>query len=314
MSRRSVRLASIGYYDSNGIPTINYKETPWRSRKKRKVCPQVPEEMISPVEEEFPVCNSNTFDADEECSQIKLLLSILCVVLIIFSLGFAFLINTMSIYRSEQYSEEPCFKIMYKENFKLKWKELPQAEFLPNVALASLGANIVSGRTSASYDWNRPFFCKLFRKCKLVSPGVVIQGSSDLRPGNCWSFAGQQGHITINLPYKVPVSHVILGHILKSVSPSGTTPSAPKAFSVYGKKTVEDEGTLLGNFTYDNDGEQFQTFKTEGHSEDTFSFVKLKVNSNWGKPEYTCLYNVKVHGTTTNTNTKSLEQHKTGVF
>ncbi|XP_041843016.1 SUN domain-containing protein 3-like isoform X1 [Melanotaenia boesemani] len=293
MSRRSSRLASLGYYDSNGIPTINYKETPWRSRKRRRVRPQVPEEMISPVEDEFPVCN--TFDAEEECSKIKLLLSVLYVFLIIFSVGLAFLISAMSIYRPEQYTEQPCFQIMHKENFKLKWKE-PKAEFLPNVALASLGANVVSGRTSASYNWKRPFFCKLFRTCKLVSPGVVIQGSSELLPGNCWSFAGQQGHITINLSHKVPISHVTLGHILKSVSPSGTTPSAPKEFSVYGKKTVEDEGTLLGTFTYDNDGDQFQTFKTEDHSEDMFSLVKLKVNSNWGKPEYTCLYNVRVHG------------------
>ncbi|XP_041863149.1 SUN domain-containing protein 3-like [Melanotaenia boesemani] len=98
------------------------------------------------------------------------------------------------------------------------------------------------------------------------------------------------------MSHKVLISHVTLGHILKSVSPSGTTLSAPKEFSVYGKKTVEDEGTLLGTFTYDNDGDQFQNFKRQAHKEDMFSFVKLKVNSNWGEPKYTCLYNFRVHG------------------
>ncbi|XP_041834130.1 sperm-associated antigen 4 protein-like [Melanotaenia boesemani] len=275
MSRRSARLVDLC------------------SRKRERVRPQVSEEMISPVEDEFPICNSNTFDAEEECSKIKLLMSILYGILVIFTVGLPFLIIAMSMYGAELHFKTPCFKDMHEDNFKLKWKDLPEAEFLPNVALASLGARIITGRTSASYEWIKPSLFNFLQTRKLVSPGVVIQGSSNLLPGSCWSFTGQQGHITIFLSHKVPISHVTLGHILKSVSPSGTTSSAPKEFSVYGKKTLEDEGTLLGTFMYDNDGDQFQTFKIEDHNEDLFSFVTLKVNSNWGEPKYTCLYNFR---------------------
>lgn len=110
-------------------------------------------------------------------------------------------------------------------------------------------------------------------------------------------------------------------------------------------QTLDDEGTKLGTFLYDEDGDQVQTFKLsvsitpydETHAHDSFLFhpqliqyivrvivpvlflsfdqltlcsilvsqdnkqgvfnyVKLQVESNWGHPDYTCLYNFRVHG------------------
>lgn len=52
-------------------------------------------------------------------------------------------------------------------------------------------------------------------------------------PGVCWSFAGSQGHLTIELSHSITISHVTLGHISKMVSPSGKIASAPRMFSVF---------------------------------------------------------------------------------
>ncbi|KAI3361691.1 hypothetical protein L3Q82_002048 [Scortum barcoo] len=95
----------------------------------------------------------------------------------------------------------------------------------------------------------------------VASPKTVIQGHSHLVPGHCWCFAGGQGQLFIALSHRVTVSHVTLTHISKNVSPTGEISSAPNVFSVYGMENVNDEGTMLGTFIYDQDGDQVQTFK-----------------------------------------------------
>lgn len=60
-----------------------------------------------------------------------------------------------------------------------------------------------------------------------------LQGHSTLLPGRCWPFPGDQGHLVIGLPFPVVISHVSLGHISNSSSPSGTIDAAPKVFSIY---------------------------------------------------------------------------------
>ena len=34
----------------------------------------------------------------------------------------------------------------------------------------------------------------------------------------------------------------------------------------------------------------------------TFRYIKFQVQSNWGNPEYTCVYRVQVHGKTASPN------------
>uniref|UniRef100_A0A673TT52 Sad1 and UNC84 domain containing 1 n=1 Tax=Suricata suricatta TaxID=37032 RepID=A0A673TT52_SURSU len=58
----------------------------------------------------------------------------------------------------------------------------------------------------------------------------------------------------------------------------------------------QEEGRLLGRFTYDQDGESLQMFHTPKRPERAFQIVELRVFSNWGHPEYTCLYRFRVHG------------------
>ncbi|XP_043969648.1 SUN domain-containing protein 3-like [Gambusia affinis] len=80
------------------------------------------------------------------------------------------------------------------------------------------------------------------------------------------------------------------------LSPTGNIWSAPKEFSVYGMREPEQEWTHLGTFIYEEDGDPLQTFELPSHEKVAFSSIKLQINNNWGHPEYTCLYNVRIHG------------------
>ncbi|RIA94171.1 UNC-like C-terminal-domain-containing protein [Glomus cerebriforme] len=56
----------------------------------------------------------------------------------------------------------------------------------------------------------------------------------------------------------------------------------------------------LGKFTYDMHGLPVQTFDIPKHitaHNKPIRAIIMKVKSNWGKPEYTCLYRFRVHGT-----------------
>lgn len=59
------------------------------------------------------------------------------------------------------------------------------------------------------------------------------QEQTPLHPGNCWCFSGGQGHLVVSLAQPAAISHVTIGHISKSQSPTGNTSSAPRKFSVY---------------------------------------------------------------------------------
>lgn len=127
------------------------------------------------------------------------------------------------------------------------------------------------------------------------------QGNSVLVSGDCWPFEGEQGRVVIQLDNPVNITHVSLGHISKTKSPTLTINSAPKRFTVYvsnkliiislqitfcvpfnitityienstvlisvclwllqGMETAYDEETKLGTFLYDEDGDEVQTFK-----------------------------------------------------
>ncbi|XP_034008167.1 SUN domain-containing protein 3-like [Trematomus bernacchii] len=173
----------------------------------------------------------------------------------------------------------------------------PVADTMPNFALESQQARVLLDQSSQTYSKRRScaylfgMFCK-----RPVHPRTVLQGGSPPAVGRCWPFEGGRGHLFIALSHPVYISHVTLGHISKNLSPTGIIPSAPKTFSVYGMNTLDDKGTYLGTFLYDQDGDATQTFELPDHGKVVFKYVKLQVESNWGHPDYTCLYNFRVHG------------------
>uniref|UniRef100_A0A8C9JV71 Sad1 and UNC84 domain containing 1 n=1 Tax=Panthera tigris altaica TaxID=74533 RepID=A0A8C9JV71_PANTA len=164
-------------------------------------------------------------------------------------------------------------------------------------ALESGGGSILSTRCSETYE-TKTALISLFGIPLWYfsqSPRVVIQ--PDIYPGNCWAFRGSQGYLVVRLSMEIHPTTFTLEHIPKTLSPTGNITSAPKDFAVYGLENEhQEEGRLLGRFTYDQDGESLQMFHAPKRPERAFQIVELRIFSNWGHPEYTCLYRFRVHG------------------
>ncbi|XP_029954682.1 SUN domain-containing protein 2-like [Salarias fasciatus] len=169
---------------------------------------------------------------------------------------------------------------------------------MADYALESGGGSILSTRCSETYE-TKAALLSLFGVPLWYfsqSPRVVIQ--PDVHPGNCWAFRGSSGFLVIRLSMRIRPTAVTLEHISRALAPSRQLLSAPRDFSVYGlDHESEERGTLLGTFSYDQDGDALQTFLVTDDSQKTFQIVEVQVLSNWGHPDYTCLYRIRVHGT-----------------
>ncbi|XP_067087922.1 SUN domain-containing protein 2 isoform X2 [Osmerus mordax] len=174
----------------------------------------------------------------------------------------------------------------------------PLADRMADFALETQGASVISTRCSETYR-TRSACVTLFGFplwYPSESPRTVIQGNQVLLPGKCWAFHGVQGTLVLSLSHPVRITHVTLDHLPRCNSPTGRIDSAPRDFEVYGMSTDSEEGNLLGKFTYDQDGEPTQTFKLPDQSGAVHRFVELRILSNWGHVEYTCVYRFRVHG------------------
>ncbi|XP_033620721.1 SUN domain-containing protein 1 isoform X12 [Fukomys damarensis] len=164
-------------------------------------------------------------------------------------------------------------------------------------ALESGGGSILSTRCSETYE-TKTALLSLFGIPLWYfsqSPRVVIQ--PDIYPGNCWAFKGSQGYLVVRLSMKIHPTVFTVEHIPKTLSPMGNISSAPKDFAVYGlENEYQEEGQPLGHFTYDQEGESLQMFQALERPDKAFQIVELRILSNWGHPEYTCLYRFRVHG------------------
>ncbi|KAI2597861.1 Sad1 and UNC84 domain containing 2, partial [Homo sapiens] len=132
---------------------------------------------------------------------------------------------------------------------------------LADYALESGGASVISTRCSETYETKTAllslFGIPLWYHSQ--SPRVILQ--PDVHPGNCWAFQGPQGFAVVRLSARIRPTAVTLEHVPKALSPNSTISSAPKDFAIFGfDEDLQQEGTLLGKFTYDQDGEPIQTF------------------------------------------------------
>ncbi|XP_077062232.1 SUN domain-containing protein 1 isoform X6 [Siphateles boraxobius] len=168
---------------------------------------------------------------------------------------------------------------------------------LVDYALESGGGSIISTRCSESFN-TKTALMSLFGLPLWYfsqSPRVVIQ--PDVHPGNCWAFKGSYGFLVIGLSMKIVPTAFSLDHMPKSLSPTGNISSAPRDFNVYGlDDEQQEEGQLLGQFVYEEDGDSLQTFLVSEEVTRAFQIIEMRVLSNWGHPEYTCVYRFRVHG------------------
>ncbi|XP_077175012.1 SUN domain-containing protein 3-like [Paroedura picta] len=163
-----------------------------------------------------------------------------------------------------------------------------------NFALKSSGASIV--RSSKPFHSGARLcslgFCWNYSR----SPDIILERG--LLPGNCWAMDGAQGYIVIKLSEAIIPRAVTLDHIPQIASPYETIPSAPKHFSIYGLKDAfeQEEGVLLGSFNYKKNSFPEQMFQLKRTKANPFPYLMVKIYSNHGHPNYTCIYGVRVHG------------------
>ncbi|XP_043926686.1 SUN domain-containing protein 2-like [Protopterus annectens] len=168
---------------------------------------------------------------------------------------------------------------------------------LADYALESAGASVLTAYCSETYE-KQQIIVTLFGIplwYRQQSPNVILQ--PDVYPGNCWAFAGDKGFVTIKLASRIKPTAFTLDHIPKSVSPIGSINTAPRDFSIFGISDPADMTmNLLGKYTYDKNGSPIQTFLVQANPVRSYNIIRMNVDSNWGHPEYTCIYRLRVHG------------------
>ncbi|XP_058457893.1 klaroid protein [Malaya genurostris] len=173
---------------------------------------------------------------------------------------------------------------------------------LVDYALESAGGQILSTRCTESYQTHSAqisiFGIPLWYPTN--TPRTVI--SPTMQPGQCWAFSGFPGYLVIQLNSNVIVTGFSLEHISKLLAPNGQIDSAPKNFSVWGLGNENDpHPILLGNYVYEDNGAPLQYFPVDNPNRQelrgrAFRIVELRIESNHGNENYTCLYRFRVHG------------------
>lgn len=203
-------------------------------------------------------------------------------------------------------------------------------------ALYTSGGRVIPSMTSPTIKiQHRRFFGLLKGRSEEVARPPVIALHQDTAPGMCWPFPGDQGQLGILLARKVIVSDITLEHIATSVSlEDGTT--APRDVEIWAmvERNVDREKLiayrhakeqeqqhdisssssvdapasappskyhiLLASFTYDiHSPRTKQTFSVpeEIHQlQIPSAIIQVKVTSNHGNKNFTCLYRVRIHG------------------
>lgn len=166
-------------------------------------------------------------------------------------------------------------------------------------ALESAGGQIISIRCTQRFNINtravKLFGLTLFYESG--DPRTVIQGNKIL-PGLCWAFQDFPGYLLIKLRSKIKISGFTMEHASKKILPNNEIKSAPRKFNVWGSKGEHDQSPImLGEYEFIDNDETLQYFPIENQQIDhIFEYIELRIHSNHGQLEYTCLYRFRVHG------------------
>jgi len=163
-------------------------------------------------------------------------------------------------------------------------------------ALESQGGSVIDEASSETYV-SSPAALTLFGVplwYRVNGPRTII--GADIHPGQCWPMSGSSGHALIKLSHNVLITGFSLEHISKRASPINSISSAPKDFRV--DVLLAESGVVsLGPFKYDENATNTnQHFELEARQRLRSDYVRLRVDSNYGHSEYTCIYRFRVHG------------------
>lgn len=167
---------------------------------------------------------------------------------------------------------------------------------LVDYAMEPMGGQIISTKCTESYRagtavlsiFGIPLYYPTATPRTVITPGI--------NPGECWAFQKLPGFLIIKLARPVHIEAFSYEHISRKLIANGKIDSAPKEFEVYGLRNETDqEPVKIAHFKYDYDGEPLQFFSADNQGL-VFEMIELRVLSNHGNPNYTCLYRFRVHG------------------
>ncbi|EFA09315.2 klaroid protein [Tribolium castaneum] len=170
---------------------------------------------------------------------------------------------------------------------------------LVDYAMERLGGEIVTTRCTESYFAGTAVISVLGIPIwyPSISPRTVI--TPGINPGECWAFQNFPGLLVIKLASRVRIEAFSLEHVSRLLVPEGKIDSAPKEFEVFGLNGENDKDPVwLGEFVYDYDGDPLQFFAVREPK--VCSMIEIRIKSNHGNPNYTCLYRFRVHGKVSN--------------
>ncbi|XP_076173531.1 uncharacterized protein LOC143149771 isoform X3 [Ptiloglossa arizonensis] len=166
-------------------------------------------------------------------------------------------------------------------------------------ALETAGGQIISTRCTQKYDIKtRAFKVLAFTLYhENNNPRTVIQGNP-IQPGACWAFQGFPGYLLIKLRSSIYITGFTVEHAPKSILPNGEMRSAPRKFNVWGFIDENDSAPVMfGDYEFAASDDSLQYFPIQNTTiEKPYEYVELRVHSNHGQLEYTCLYRFRVHG------------------
>ncbi|XP_063697444.1 klaroid protein [Culicoides brevitarsis] len=169
---------------------------------------------------------------------------------------------------------------------------------LPDFALETAGGQVISTRCTQFYQRRTAqisiFGIPLWYQSS--TPRIAITPS--VHPGQCWAFTGFPGYLVIQLSRLIHVTGFTVEHIPKTLAPNGTLDSAPKDFTVMGlTHEFDKEPAIFGTYQYAIDGEPLQYFPVQNKTIVVpYEFVEMRIDTNHGNTNYTCLYRIRVHG------------------
>lgn len=166
-------------------------------------------------------------------------------------------------------------------------------------ALESAGGQIVSTRCTQRYDIKSRAFTLFGFTLYYESnnPRTVIQ-RNPIQPGVCWAFQDFPGYLLVQLRSAIYVTGFTVEHVSKLILSSENMSSAPRKFNVWGLTNENDpEPVMFGDyeFTYSDDNLQYFPVQNAAINR-PYEYVELRIHSNHGQLDYTCLYRFRVHG------------------
>ncbi|KAG6450337.1 hypothetical protein O3G_MSEX006519 [Manduca sexta] len=177
---------------------------------------------------------------------------------------------------------------------------------LVDYALESAGGEVVSTKCTELYQikTKQYSFLGLFAVWVYTSPRYALTPGA--MPAECWAFQGFPGYLVVRTYAIIEVTGFSIEHMSKLLAAEGKIESAPKNFTVYGLQgELDPEPHLFGDYMYDANGTSIQYFPVKYPKTTNiggveypvaYNIIELRVESNHGNPNYTCLYRFRVHG------------------